>query len=71
MDALATLPAVGLDALNAASELLVRTDRKYVIHDPWDGRAVYVKASDLQAGKVIPTIAGWNTVAAVFVSAEI
>jgi hypothetical protein len=31
MDALATLPAVGLDALNAASELLVRTDRKYVI----------------------------------------
>lgn len=31
MEALAALPAVGLDTLNATSRLLVRTDRKYVI----------------------------------------
>jgi hypothetical protein len=31
MEALATLPSVGLDTLNATSELLVRSDRKYVV----------------------------------------
>jgi len=40
MEALSALPAVGLDDLNAAAALLVRTDRKYVL--PVDDLAAVV-----------------------------
>ncbi|HSI33821.1 MAG: hypothetical protein ACAI43_15865 [Phycisphaerae bacterium] len=34
--------------------------KTYVTHDPWSGKTVYVKASDLEKGNIIPTIAGWT-----------
>jgi hypothetical protein len=34
--------------------------KEYLIHDPWEGKTVAVKASDLAAGKIIPSIAGWT-----------
>jgi hypothetical protein len=40
--------------------------KEYVIHDPWDGKTVYVKASDLQAGNIIPSIAGWTKLTTVY-----
>ncbi|HEY7115810.1 MAG TPA: hypothetical protein VH475_04435 [Tepidisphaeraceae bacterium] len=42
--------------------------KQYVLHDPWDGKTVYVKASDLQAGNIIPTIAGWTHLTDVYSS---
>jgi hypothetical protein len=45
-------------------------DKTYVIHDPWDGKTVYVKASDLEHGNVKPAIAGWNQLSHVYTSKQ-
>jgi hypothetical protein len=42
--------------------------KQYVIHDPWDGKTVYVKASDLAKGNIIPSIAGWTHMTDVYSS---
>jgi hypothetical protein len=41
-------------------------DKTYVLHDPMAGQTVYVKASDLQEGKIIPKISGWDTLSHVY-----
>ncbi len=42
--------------------------KTYLIHDPWAGKTVYVKASDLEKGNVVPPVAGWDEVRAVYTS---
>jgi hypothetical protein len=43
-------------------------DKTYVIHDPWDGKTVYVKASDMEKGKVSPKIASWDEISTLYTS---
>jgi hypothetical protein len=43
-------------------------DKTYIIHDPWSGQTVYVKASDLEKGNVVPKIAGWDLVRTIYAS---
>jgi hypothetical protein len=44
--------------------------KTYIIHDPWDGKTVHVKASDLAQGKIEPPIAGWTELGAVYTSKQ-
>ena len=61
------------DAANSGGHFVAVTgsfgegeDKTYVLHDPMAGQTVYVKASDLQEGKIIPKIAGWDTLSHVY-----
>jgi hypothetical protein len=61
------------DAANSGGHFVAVTgsfgqgeDKTYVLHDPMAGQTVYVKASDLQQGKIIPKIAGWDTLSHVY-----
>jgi hypothetical protein len=44
--------------------------KEYAIHDPFAGKTVYVKASDLQAGNIVPAIAGWTKLADVYTASR-
>jgi hypothetical protein len=52
----------------AVTGMVAGPPKQYLIHDPWDGKTVYVNAADLQRGKVNPTVAGWTNVYQVFTS---
>ena len=41
-------------------------EKTYVMHDPGAGKTVYVKASDLEKGNIIPTISGWTRMTHVY-----
>jgi hypothetical protein len=43
-------------------------DKTYILHDPWEGKTVYVKASVMEKGKVDPKVAGWDEISTVFTS---
>jgi hypothetical protein len=43
-------------------------DKTYIIHDVWGGQTHYVKAKDLEAGKVDPAIAGWGEISTFYTS---
>jgi hypothetical protein len=43
-------------------------DKTYAIHDPGNGKSVYVKASDLRSGNVVPAIAGWSVIFSAYVN---
>jgi hypothetical protein len=52
----------------AVTGVIAGPPKEYVLHDPWDGKTVYVKASDLAAGNIIPSIAGWSKLTDVYSS---
>jgi hypothetical protein len=42
--------------------------KQYMLHDPWSGTTVYMKASDLQQGNIVPAVAGWTRLTHVYTS---
>jgi len=52
----------------AVTGVIDKPVKTYLIHDPWAGQTIYVKASDLEKGQLVPTIAGWDQVRTVYTS---